>query len=129
MIMKACREYPKGAITHVEDIIALIIDGGKLYRVGQSGDMDTHEVNVYNAYIGKSAATGIEALYINGFYDTCMIDANIPPNRYNDHFFFTNKRLAEEFASFVANDPTHMAAVKAHHEWCNKIFRDLWDLD
>jgi len=128
-------KYPAGAITHKDDLQAAIDQARAehtsvmLYRVGQSGYVEEIEIvsasSIFTTDHG-SLFLGYKSQYGEHMTETSLLDAYIPPNRYNDHFFFTNHRHAEQYSRFVEKDPAHIKAVRDHHEFCN-VLGDLFD--
>lgn len=134
--MKVEKDYPKGVIKHISEIVNLMNEAktegveARLHWVGQSGaredfiiDKET-ELTRFGQFLKVRVDYGEPGkTYVS---ERSLMDMNVIPNTYNDHFVFTNEKLAAEYAMFVAYDPAHIKAVQEHHERCDRLFRNLW---
>lgn len=123
--MQIEKQYPAGALMNISDVKFLIEEARNydiiipLYIVGQCGYIET--LNITKDFSIDERST----IYQNAHCVCSLLDNNLPKNRYNDHFMFTNQRHAENYSAYVKNSPEHEAATKAHWAYCDVLFRDV----
>lgn len=136
MSAKTIDKYPAGAIRRPEEVYDLKRQCAedrrpiRIYAVGQLGYLEEFAITRKCNTSRSHGSVFIEMwLRFGGNWHKSkysLMDRNIPANHYNDHFLFTNRMLAEKYATNLKSNKAHIDAVHAHWKRCDKMFGSLY---
>lgn len=140
-------KHPPGAIRFRRELLDLVIEARKekkairIYLVSQSGYMSEFFITSKSRMSKPKHETGLasgSSFYSvngwrkshfrdNGYYKSEILTGsyNIECSSSSNHCAFTNFLSAKKYSDHLKDDAAYVACVKAHHAWCNKIFRDF----
>ncbi len=147
------REYPPGAIQHMDDLMAIIIEARKekkairLWTVQQSGYLSplyiVSKTKRYKAGTPNPTSPNDISLHADIIYPVFRDFSSYGwskrwhqsheyPSQYGinsnfnvEHRVFTNKAMAERYSETLKNDRVYMEDVKNWHAECNRMFGGL----
>lgn len=105
-------DYPFGALTSLQEVKM----AGKIFEVMALGKASyVHEISH-------------DSIFKNDLYgpEVPLSDSNIPLNRHNDHFLFSDVKAAEEYLKFCKFNEDMEASIQRHWKECDDMEKDLF---
>jgi predicted cupin superfamily sugar epimerase len=128
MALNTVSTRPAGSIASTEqllDLVAQAKEGGPVsvyyvHGLGRASSVAVYELNAQTTVENQRIVKAV-SVYDSGRYDTefSLLDCNVSGfNRYNDHFLFENRKLAEQYAQACRSNEEQERATQAHWARC-----------